>query len=363
MNTKSILSSIFLFLVLGIGAIYIWSISSDQLEQQSPVEFSDEEPIVSINETTATIEQKTTKSQKGDVFSVFDEPQITDGEKHIVALNQIQSGGVGKDGIPAIDDPQFISIDEANSNLSDQELGVAVSINGIDRFYPFQILVWHEIVNDKFADQRVLITYCPLCFASVVFEPVVEGEEVEFGVSGKLWNSNLVMYDRKNENYWSQILGTAIVGPQAGKTLKLLPSDQLTYGNWKEAFPDGEVLSRETGAKRFYGKDPYGSYYANDEDIFFTINNEDTRLERKEYVLGIVIDNEAKAYLPASIQAAGEVIDEFNGRQLQLIWDKDLEVVRIFDITDPEEEPIRINPFAQFWFSWAAAHPNTLLYK
>ncbi|PIQ80131.1 MAG: hypothetical protein COV79_02130 [Parcubacteria group bacterium CG11_big_fil_rev_8_21_14_0_20_41_14] len=281
--------------------------------------------------------------------------------KHTVPLDQIVSGGPPKDGIPPIDKPKFVDVKEADSFLSATDPGVAVSLSGIDRFYPFQILVWHEIVNDTFRDRRVLITYCPLCYTAIVFDPVVQDERVEFGTSGKLYESNLVMYDRKTDSYWSQILGQAIAGEVAGQALEILPSDVTTFGEWKKKFPDGHVLSRNTGADRFYGVDPYGDYYSND-DIFFRVSAEDDRLEKKDFILGIVVNGKTKAYYPPTIKERGEIVDIFEGKTIMAKYDAELDVVQLFEKMEGDELK-RINPFGSFWFSWVAVHPDTELYK
>lgn len=281
--------------------------------------------------------------------------------KQSIPLQSIVSGGPGKDGIPAIDTPRFISVPEASSFLSDTDPGVAVSLNGIDRFYPFQILVWHEIVNDTFEGQRVLVTYCPLCYTAIVFDPVVKGERVEFGVSGKLYESNLLMYDRKTESYWSQILGKAVVGEMTGETLPVLSSDILTFGNWRNAFPNGQALSRNTGADRHYGVDPYGNYYSNDE-VFFRVSAEDSRLDKKDFILGILVNGKAKAYDVRTIKALGEITDTFEGKTFIARYDPTIDAVRFFE-KNSDGALIRINPFGSFWFSWVAVHPDTELYK
>ena len=285
----------------------------------------------------------------------------TDGLKHSVPLNEIIGGGPPKDGIPSIDNPKFISPNQASDWLEDDEPGIAFSNNGINRFYPFQILVWHEIVNDTVSDQQVLITYCPLCLSGIVFDPWVLGERVEFGTSGKLWQSNLVMYDRKTDSLWSQILGQAIAGELTGTKLKVLPYDQMRFGRWKNLNPNGEVLSRETGASRFYGVDPYGDYYTVPETIFPT-SPQDDRLEPKDYVLGIVINDKTKAYFPEAVKREGVVTDEFAGKTVVAKYEPDIDAVRIFEKLENGSLQ-RINPLGGFWFSWVAAHPNTELYK
>ena len=328
-------------------------------------------PVVLNRKTGAVVPKTTAGAGENNPTSKQAEKEImiTDGVKHSVPLKEILSGGPPQDGIPPIDNPKFISVSEAQEFVTDEEPGLAVSFNGIDRFYPFQILVWHEIVNDTFpatssgqADQRLLITYCPLCRSGIVFDPVVKGERVEFGTSGRLWNSNLVMYDRKTNSLWSQILGEAIVGDVAGTKLKILPSDQIRFGEWRKLHSHGEVLSRDAGAARPYGRDPYGDYYTT-PGVFFPVNAQDDRLDDKDFVLGIVVNDKAKAYLPEAIKRDGrEVEDVFEGKTFVLRYESNIEAVRIFE-KQSDGTFRRVNPFPSFWFSWVAAHPETELYK
>lgn len=299
--------------------------------------------------------------RSGESKELTEKIMITENVKHSVPLDEIIGGGPPKDGIPSIDDPKFLSISGAEEFFNDLEPGIAIEVDGINRFYPFQILVWHEIVNDTFNNKRVLVTYCPLCLSGIVFDPLVEGERVEFGTSGKLWNSNLVMYDRKTDSLWSQILGEAIVGEMTGTQLKVLPSDQIRFGEWKELHPDGQVLSRDTGAARFYGQDPYGDYYTS-SDIYFPVGEKDNRLDEKDFILGIVINGKAKAYLPEAIKQKGEIEDTFENKTIMVKYEENIDAVRIFEKkSDGTLE--RINPFPNFWFSWVAVHPGTELYK
>jgi hypothetical protein len=138
--------------------------------------------------------------------------------KLLVPNEQIVSGGVARDGIPSIDNPKFVSAQDAK--LQDSELVLGLKINGDIRAYPLQVLVWHEIVNDEVGGVPVAVTYCPLCFTNQVFKRTIDGQTVEFGTSGKLYNSNLVMYDRTSESLWSQALGQAIAGDHSGKKLE-----------------------------------------------------------------------------------------------------------------------------------------------
>ena len=288
-------------------------------------------------------------------------PGGVESVKHSVPLEEIIGGGPPKDGIPSIDNPKFVSVQTAQAFLTDAEPGLAVALRGANRFYPFQILVWHEVVNDTIRGERVLVTYCPLCISGIVFDPLIKDERVEFGTSGKLWNSNLVMYDRKTDSLWSQILGEAIVGEMTGTKLTVLPSDQTTFGAWKKFNPDGEVLSRDTGATKFYGTDPYGNYYTSPE-LFFPVGKRDDRLSPKEFVLGIVVDGNAKAYHVNAIKKVGTIEDTFAGKRFVVQYEKALDAVRIFEKRS-DGTLARINPFASFWFSWVAIHPDTGLYK
>jgi len=170
------------------------------------------------------------------------------------------------------------------------------------------------------------------------------------------------MYDRKTDSLWSQILGESIVGEMTGTRLEVLPSDQIRFGEWRKVHPNGQVLSRDTGATRFYGQDPYGDYYTDNSAVFFPTGGGDSRLENKDFVLGIVEGDEAKAYFPPSVKAKGEITDTFAGKTIVAKYEADIDAVRLFE-KKPDGTLERINPFPNFWFSWVAAHPNTELYK
>ena len=156
-----------------------------------------------------------------------------DGTKYIVDPSKIKGGGPPKDGIPSIDNPKYISVSEADKWIEDEALVLAIVYKGVERVYPLQIMTWHEIVNDNIAGDPILITYCPLCGSGIAYERKINGEEVEFGTSGKLYSSNLVMYDRKTDTYWSQIDGVAIVGELTGMELKEISLDTVTWGESK----------------------------------------------------------------------------------------------------------------------------------
>lgn len=300
-------------------------------------------------------EQLITDNITGDVEDGMNE------EKHSVPLDEILSGGPPKDGIPSIDDPKFLSTKEGDEFLKDEETGQGLCIKGDCRFYPYQVLVWHEMVNDTVGGEPALITYCPLCLTGITFERKLEGKVVEFGTSGKLWRSNLVMYNRSDdpskESYWSQVLGEAIVGEFTGTKLKIIPSSPVKYGDWKKLHPDTKVLSKDTGFSRVYGYDPYGDYYTSDE-VGFGASFDDKRLHQKEFVLGIEVDGKFKAYHSPALKV-GTTEDEFNGQTI--VIEKNAEgIVRMFrGASEGEDQPF----IGGFWFSWLAAHPDTELFK
>ena len=284
------------------------------------------------------------------------------GVKYIVDPSKILGGGPPKDGIPSIDNPKYVSQEEADEWIQDNELVLAIEHKGVKRIYPLQIMVWHEIVNDVIEGDPILITYCPLCGSGIAYERTIDGEAVEFGTSGKLYNSNLVMYDRKTDSLWSQILGEAILGEQTGVKLAIIESNQMRFGEWREAFPNGEVLSRDTGSIRPYGTDPYGDYYTNNREVYFPVEGRSSALENKDFVLGVEIDGKAKAYYPPAIAKKGEIEDEFNGVTIVARHDRELDVVKLFTKNaDGSETPL--NPVPSFWFAWVGAYPDTELYK
>lgn len=183
----------------------------------------------------------------------------TDFSQMSVESSEVLSGGPPKDGIPSIDDPQFVPIEEAN-DLDDREPVIGLAIEGDARAYPLRILTWHEIVNDMVGERPVIVTYCPLCNAALVFDRTVGGEPVEFGTTGKLRNSDLIMYDRATESWWQQFTGEAIAGERLGERLALVPSRLESWGEFKARHPEGRVLVPNDPNFRNYGRNPYVGY-------------------------------------------------------------------------------------------------------
>ena len=281
---------------------------------------------------------------------------LPDGTKYLIHPSEIMSGGPPPDGIPSIDNPQFITVKEADTWLSDDEIVVVYLGENTVRFYPFQVLVWHEIVNDTVDGYPLLITYCPLCGSAIAFERTIDGDPVEFGTSGKLYNSNLVMYDRKTQTYWTQIGGRAIIGELTGTELTPVSIQTVKWGDWKRLYPDAEVLSRETGHSRSYGRDPYGGYYTQDY-LMFPVENEDRRIHSKTVIYGITLNDVYKAYPEALVLVESVIRDTVGGVEILI------EVNRLGGVTMKERSSGEEVVFERdFWFAWAAFHPDTLLY-
>jgi hypothetical protein len=183
----------------------------------------------------------------------------TDFSKHSVAFGEILSGGPPKDGIPSIDKPKFQPVAKI-SNLADTEPVVGLRIGDTFKAYPLRVLIWHEIVNDTVAGVPVTVTFCPLCNAAVVFDRRLDGKVLDFGTTGKLRNSDLVMYDRQTESWWQQFLGEGIVGEMTGKILKVLPARLESWASFKKRAPGGQVLVPNQPGMRPYGSNPYTGY-------------------------------------------------------------------------------------------------------
>lgn len=221
-------------------------------------------------------------------LSVSTDGWETDFSRHSVPLGEFSSGGPPRDGIPPIDDPKFIAPAEAAKWLETREPVIVVENGDKARAYPHQILIWHEIVNDEFAGRPIAVTYCPLCNSAVVFDRRVNDRTLRFGTTGNLRRSDLVMWDDATESWWQQITGEAVVGELTGTDLSAVAAETLSFEQFRARHPHGEVLSRDTGNERDYGRNPYKGYDRPDEQPFLLEDDADPRLPPKERVVSII---------------------------------------------------------------------------
>ncbi len=223
----------------------------------------------------------------------------------LVPLDEMIPGGPPPDGIPAIDSPSFEAAEDAASWLAPQEPVVALRVSDDSRAYPIRILMWHEIVNDVVGGEPVSVTYCPLCDSATVYSRKVGDLVLDFGTSGRLYKSNLVMYDRQTKSLWPQLEGRAVAGRLSGRKLEIVPSVMLSFREWREANPTGRVLSRSTGFSRPYGRNPYAGYDEIGSEPFLYRGPTDTRLPAVERVIGLEWNGEAKAYPFSGLRGEG----------------------------------------------------------
>jgi len=245
--------------------------------------------------------------------------QIDGAPEPLVDLDDIRSGGPPPDGIPSIDDPSFVSASDVDF-LEENEPVLAVAVNGEARAYPVQIMTWHEIVNDTVGGLPVAVTYCPLCNSAVVYDRRLDDRILEFGTSGLLLNSSLVMYDRQTETLWSHFTGAGIVGELTGEELDTLPAATVAWSTWRDANPDGLVLSRDTGFDRAYGRNPYPGYDDVNSQPFLFDGEVDGRYTAMTRIVGIERDGEALGVPLASLQETGVVESELAGDALVVFW-------------------------------------------
>jgi hypothetical protein len=296
----------------------------------------------------------------------------TDFSKRAVPLSEFQTGGPGKDGIPAIDEPKFVAVGEVEF-LEPQEPVIALELNSKARAYPIQILTWHEIVNDSLGGVPVAVTFCPLCNTAIVFDRRVDGETLDFGTTGNLRDSDLVMYDRQTESWWQQFGGRALVGKLTGAELEQLPARMVAWRDFKRERPDGTVLSRETGYSREYGINPYPGYDDVRSSPFFpTRNSADKRLPAKERVVFIERGDEAFAIPYSALRQKKVVRLEAGGRTLTVRWRPgvasplyrdDLAAGRDVGTAEVREDGRLVAFDEPFWFAVAAFRPNVRIIR
>ncbi len=252
------------------------------------------------------------------------------------------------DDIPAIfaEDDIFVDAEVGSQEWVDEELVIGVVINDDARAYPIRLLSNHEIVNDTIGGDPVVITWCPLCFTAIVFDRIIEEQELTFGVSGYLYFNNLVMYDHRTNTLWSQVAGEAIRGAHRGEQLEVRPSLMTSWGEWKTAYPDTQILSAValgTNAEDVF--DPYSGYYTTGSAGVTGWANPNELLPAKELVVGLIIGQEARAYPLALVREVGLIQDELGGIPLLLVYDPSLGSIVVYrrDTIEPEIGPLNFS--------------------
>ena len=337
----------------------------------------------------------------------------TDFTKHSVPYATILSGGPPKDGIPAVDIPKYVSLTEADLWIQPLEPVVSVEVDGQGRAYPIQILMWHEIVNDTLNGESLTVTFCPLCNTAIAFKRNVDGQLLDFGTTGRLRFSNLIMYDRQTETWWQQATGEAIVGEMLGAQLDFYPANIVSWESFKSKYPNGDVLSRDTGFGRDYGRNPYAGYdNINNYPFLYQGGPIPNELAAVARVLTIDLNGESVAYPYDVLKEVTIVNDTVGGEDIVVFWQAgvasaldtselsagrdvgtgasfsrtldsqtltftfDGTVIRdeetnstwsIFgEAIDGELKGTQLNPIVSinhFWFSWAAFKPETRIYQ
>jgi len=379
--------------------------SEQPVESEQPAE--SEQPIDSTEATTAN----------GIALLPVSPPPFeivnwqTDFTKRIVEWEDILSGGPPKDGIRSIDDPTFERVEAARDWLTDRDPVILFEHNGDVRAYPLAILIWHEIVNDEVGGMPVVVTFCPLCNASIVFDATIDGVVHEFGTTGRLRNSDLIMYDRVTESWWQQFTGQALIGDYAGRQLDFLASQVISFGDFAAEFPDAQVMAQPEMA-RSYGSNPYTGYDSTTGRPFLFGGEIDTRLSATERVVGLEIDGDVMAYAFSTVAEMGTVNDEVGGQSITVFHKsgtasaldqrtisegRDVGSIAVFNrqhsgqtltfsanndgnFTDAEtgstwnilgegiagelagEELEQVIAFDHFWFAWSAFFPETGLF-
>ncbi len=275
----------------------------------------------------------------------------------VLAVTEIEYGGPPRDGIPALDEPDFVRASSVNYLEPDDRV-LGMELNGIVKAYPIRIMDWHEIANDDFNGQPVVVTYCPLCGTGMAFSAEIGGSRKTFGVSGLLYNSDVLLYDRQTESLWSQLLGKAVTGPLKGTELKLLRLRHTTWRAWKREHPNSQVLSIRTGYRRDYLGTAYRGY-GESSSVMFPVSHRDRRYHPKEQVIGIELDGEFKAYPFVELaRTSGVIHDTVNGRTIKVVFDAENASAVAFDDAGKELPSV-----TGFWFAWVAFHPDTEVFQ
>jgi hypothetical protein len=278
-----------------------------------------------------------------------------DLDRTLLPREEIRAGGPSRDGIESVDEPEFVSVEEARW-VAEQNPVLGIAIGEEAHVYPVHLMEPHQIVNDAVGGVTVAVTYDPLVAVPRAYRREVEGRILTFGVSGLVYNSNFLLYDRETESLWLQFTGEAIAGPMAGKKLERIPIRQELLGTWLSRQPLSRVLSRPRPTKIDYRYSRYTRYMIQDK-IVFPVKARDDRFHAKELVLGVVGDGRPRAYLGSIVtKAGGRVEDEFGGRKVALVYSTD-DGIFSYDVGEG------VDVTEAYWFAWKAFHPDTEIWN
>lgn len=297
----------------------------------------------------------TTSAQRSFEINILEETfGYDDSTKKSIDLSQLNQGCGRRDCIPSIDNPKYVTAKNA-LHLTDDAAVITLSYEGEYRAYPVRILDQHEIVNDTIAGDPLAITWCPLCGSAVGISRRVSGRVTEFGVSGLLYNSDLVLYDRETETLWDQIEARGIVGPLTGEKLDLVPVSMSRWSTWRAAHPDTLVLSPDTGFDSDYSADRYAKYRGS-KSLMFPVSDEDKRMHAKSVVFGFDLETTTVAYAESLLREHGTYRHDLNGEGVSVTLHDDGSVT--LQRGERVHTPVRL-----FWFAWFTFHPETDLVR
>lgn len=318
----------------------------------------------------------------------------------LIPIEEVLDGGPGKDGIPSLDQADYISVDDPLLDIvQDEDLVVGVLVNGHARAYPHLILDWHEIVNNTVGNESITINYCPLTGTAFSWKSESDNVFSTFGVSGLLYNANLILYDRETDSYWSQLRLQCVSGSQKGEKAEVLDIIETTWGQWKALYPDSDVLSPVTGWPRTYTTYPYGDYKTNHDFLLFPASPLSTVFPNKKRVFAILDGKLAKVYNFEDFQGGNTIKDSFNEVEYLLVGDENFITAYqlpsefqnrnyVFEVVPGENSSVfkddfgsRYSIFGQvvegtntgmqlpqalsvtsYWFAISAFYPNPIIY-